>query len=248
VAQVVLESGELGPSAPDALAVAFDQGRLWVSTEREVRELDPRTGETLRSAPIRGISSWLAFGGGRVWAYRWSADREDVVSVLQIDPGTLRVVETIPVSHCSDAREVMYAGQGVWIACKGSGHVLRVSPETGEALIIATGGRPHQLAKGAGSVWVTNLENTVSRIDVSSNDVVATVTDIGAGAAIAFADGAIWSAGVYGLGRIDPTSNRIDAEIPLIPTGGDYYELVPVEGALWLSTVHRQEVWRVELP
>lgn len=260
-ARIELESGDVGATVPDVQGMIFANDRLWASTGGAVLELDPVSGETVRRSPLPRLSGFLAFGDGAVWAYRWSADATGVESVLEIDPLTLRVVSEVPVSDCEEARGIAYAFETVWIACKDSDHVLRVVPGKNRVVAtIPTGQGPHHLAEGAGSMWVTNYrDNTVSRIDPAANEVVATVPDVGAGIGIASVDGGIWGAGTEGLGRIDPVSNRVDEVIPLdpllVPRGDYYYEIVPVEASLWVSTVGRGqaapaggEVWRVELP
>jgi YVTN family beta-propeller protein len=248
--RVDLGSGDLSGEAPGVLGVEFGRGSLWGSTGDAVVELDSRTGATLRSRPVPGVSDWLVWADGSLWAYRWKEGDSEVASVIRIDAESLRVTDEISVSDCNAARELLYAFDSVWIACKDSGHVLRVVPaSTRVVAAIPTGSGPHHLAEGAGSVWVTNhSDNTVSRIDPATNTVVATIPDVGAGIGIAFAGDAIWAAGANGLGRIDPASNRIEQEIPLVPLGDYYYEIVPVEDSLWISTVDRKQVWRIPLP
>ena len=245
--RVDLASGEIAGQAPGVVDLEFGSGRLWASTDDRVEELNPLTGGVRRSRRVPGIG-FLSLSQGALWSYRWGRD-DELASVLQLDPDTLRVVRELPVTDCLEPREILYAFASVWIACKGSGHVLRVVPSRNRVIAaIETGAGPHHLVAGAGSVWVTNYkDDTVSRIDPATNEAVATVAGVGAGIGMAFTKGSLWAAGTHGLGKIDPASNRVVEEVPLVELGDYYPDLVPVEDSLWVSTLDRQQAWRIPL-
>jgi hypothetical protein len=109
---------------------------------------------------------------------------------------------------------------------------------------IPTGGFPHGMAFGAGSLWVAGGDH-VSRIDPAGNRVEATIPlTTGAGQAavgpsgLAFGAGAVWvpMAVPGAVWRIDPDSNRVVARISL---GGPLREAISVSatrGAVWIAS------------
>ena len=188
--------------------------------------LNPRTGEEAATIRLEGFSTNItevAVGAGSAWVssgdyYPGPAGRRDPGDVvLRVDPQTNRVVDRIPVD-----------------------------PPTG-------------LAFGHGSVWVTSAGyGTVSRIDPETGEVTAKI-DVGRGAVDIAADersGAVWVAGLYlpkdyggrdnpkyskdrNLTRVDPTTNRVVAEI-LIEAGspdGGASSVAVGEGAVWVQSV-----------
>src|SRR5215207_6096744 len=175
--------------------------------------------------PLKDFSANItevAFGAGSVWVssgdyYPGPVGRRQPGDVmLRVDPRTNRVVDRIPVDS------------------------------------------PSGLAFGHGSVWVTSAGyGTVSRIDPETGEVTAKI-DVGRGAVDIAADersGAVWIASVYlpkdyggydlpeyskdrNLTRVDPTTNRVVAEILIragSPTGGAQNVAVG-EGAVWVQS------------
>jgi DNA-binding beta-propeller fold protein YncE len=188
-----------------------------------LKRLDPRTGEEVAAVPLEGFigTPEVAVGAGSVWV-----SSDDISSgpapkrgpgdvVLRVDPETNRVVDRIPVDS------------------------------------------PSGLAFGHGSVWATSAgHGTVSRIDPQTGRVVAEIK-VGRGAVDIATDersGAVWVAGLhlqtYGadfhpedskdnkLSRVDPATNRVVAEIPIVadsPVGGASSVAVG-EGAVWAQS------------
>jgi DNA-binding beta-propeller fold protein YncE len=112
---------------------------------------------------------------------------------------------------------------------------LAASPVVAE---IAMAGIPLQLAFGAGSLWVSNTNGTVSRVDPATNRVVAIIQLPRSGRqarAIAVGAGAVWVAATAGMvWRIDPVGNRV---VGKVDTGSSLYEPIGVaaqDDAVWL--------------
>ncbi len=114
-------------------------------------------------------------------------------------------------------------------------------PELGTDEVVAqieVGGGPHTIAVGEGGVWVTNRYNlTMSHIDPGSNQVVATVAGAGLGPSVGVAtgSGSVWVAHPDGIARVDPRTDEI-ADILDVPAG-PYYDIVHVDGDLWVSRI-----------
>lgn len=84
--------------------------------------------------------------------------------------------------------------------------------------VIAVGSHPRAVAIGENAIWVASVsDDTVSRIDPGTNEVVATIPVGRNPAGVAVRDGAVWVANLQGatISRIDSTTNRVTAVIPV---------------------------------
>ncbi len=139
-------------------------------------------------------------------------------SVAVIDPGSNKVVDSVPVGI---RPSTIAAGEGaVWVANLDDRSISRIDPNTrtvvGNPPLQAT---PTGIAVGEGAVWIANgLLGTVSRFDPAVNAVTATIETTApraSGGSIAFGEGAVWLASAAGLvARIDPSTNTV-----VSPTG-----------------------------
>jgi YVTN family beta-propeller protein len=87
-------------------------------------------------------------GDGSVWV----ANNLDG-TVSRLDPGTPRVVGTIPVG--SGPVALAFTEGSLWVANKFSNSVSRVDPSSNAVVdTIVTHGRPTSLAGGRGRVWI----------------------------------------------------------------------------------------------
>jgi virginiamycin B lyase len=86
------------------------------------------------------------------------------------------------------------------------------------AAVIPVGTNPTAVAMGEDAVWVANIvDNTVSRIDPETNEVVATVPVGRNPGGIALNDDAVWVTNFAGatVSRIDAKTNRVVATVPV---------------------------------
>ena len=216
-------SSATSSSAGSASAMA---GTCALPANMLLKRLDPRTGEEVAEIPLKGFSAnvtEVTFGAGSVWVSSGDiysgpvSDLEPGGVVFRIDPQTNRVVDEIGVKDT-----------------------------------------PTGLTFGHGSVWVTSAPyGIVSRIDPDTDEVVARI-EVGRGAVDIATDessGAVWVAGLYlpkdysgrdnpeysedrNLTRVDPTTNRVVAEIPIeanSPDGGAQSVAVG-EGSVWVQS------------
>jgi streptogramin lyase len=193
-----------------------------------LKRVDPRTGEVVAEIPLErrlsnlDLFTQVAFGAGSVWV---SSGYYDIGPAMERQPGDV---------------------------------VLRIDPRTNQIVDRIPVDPPSGLAFGHGSVWATSAGyGTVSRIEPQTGEVVAKI-EVGRGAVDITADessGAMWVASVFlpkdyggydlpeysgdrNLTRVDPTTNRVVAEIPIragSPTGGAQNVAVG-EGAVWVQS------------
>jgi DNA-binding SARP family transcriptional activator/streptogramin lyase len=159
-----------------------------------------------------------------------------------IDPGTNRVVASIPVGSKPVA---IAAGEGsVWVGDARDGTIARVDPETRKVVkTIGIGAPVVDLATGLGGVWAaTGGFGEVVRIDPEigavaqriplgdpSDPIVPSVPSIGVG------DGRVWAGVPDGLSRIDPASGQVVDTVDLDSTQA--LQIAAGGGAVWVTTI-----------
>ncbi len=237
------------PTPCGAMTVAF--GSLWVANcrDRSLYRIDlaasPRVVATIATglADPRGELS-VADGAGSIWVL---SDQTGVLS--RIDPGSNKVVATIPVKPNSFA--AVFGFGSVWITNTGApksgepGSVQRIDPSFNKVVAtIPVGPVPRFLAAGEGGVWTLNQgDGSVTRIDPASNSAVAAIAvEVpGGGGDIAAGAGRVWvRASKVLLSAIDPATNRVTARYG--PPGGS--GAVRVAGDLvWVTAHDIQTVW-----
>jgi YVTN family beta-propeller protein len=114
---------------------------------------------------------------------------------------------------------------------------------------IEVGEQPTGMAVGGGALWVVNREGgTVSRIDLASSRVVATVPVGSAADAVAVGRDAVWVGGWSRQDgdtvlRIDPRTNRVAATVP-VPS--EPYGLAVTDDAVWATSLVAGTVTRID--
>src|SRR5229473_5491491 len=138
----------------------------------------------------------------------------------------------------------------VWISNKPKDSLTRIDPKTNKIVdTIPVGKAPCAgLAIGFGSIWTPNCgDQTLSRIDLKAAKSVATIpTGIADSEGyIAAGTDSIWlltdTKGT--LGRFDPATNKIVAEVYVAP--GSYVAAFG-EGALWITSTEKNLLTRVD--
>jgi DNA-binding beta-propeller fold protein YncE len=161
------------------------------------------------------------------------ADEKGVVS--RIDAATRKPVAEIYVA--AKPRALAADGDAVWVASEEGQTLTRINPHTNVIVeTVKVGPRPSALALGEGAVWTLNAGHdsaSVSRVDVKTNRVTATIPLGGAmtAGAIAVGEGAVWiSAPGMPLVRIDPRTNRVTHRF----SGDGGGAVVVSHGSVWL--------------
>ena len=130
-------------------------GRVWVTAEAEVWQVDPATGDVLRAVPLGGTLGDMVADprSHSLWVTKVdSAGR--VGSAVQIDTLTGEIVGGQPVGCCPGSIAI---GDGyVWVTNSQEGTIQRISLVTGDvAPPLSVGKGVDGIAVGLGGVWVT---------------------------------------------------------------------------------------------
>lgn len=188
---------------------------------------------------------------GTVWSFD-AAGRAFTGADGRTHEVTARFPSTIDV--CGLAR----ANGALWMADCDQARVLRVDPLYGSIKARMTlpvadqsqAGETHDLAYGAGSLWVSygQWPFRIARVDPRTNRVVKTFDldgNEGQGR-IAFGEGSLWVAShsTGRLWRIDPSTNTVAATGKL--HGGWVEDLAVVGGYAWVAIHDDRGVWKVD--
>jgi DNA-binding beta-propeller fold protein YncE len=174
-------------------------------------------------------------------------------SVPAFDRGRFAAVIPIP-----GARSLAVAKGKLWVL-QGAGTVVRIDPATN-----AVAGKPlrvpadaEAIAVSQGALWVARVapgdlgtpgDDAVTRVDLASGRVVATITVGRAPLDLAATPGAVWvpnAGGGDSVARIDPRTNRL-AGRP-VTTGASPQSLATGGGSLWVANHDARTVTRVDL-
>jgi DNA-binding SARP family transcriptional activator/DNA-binding beta-propeller fold protein YncE len=172
---------------------------------------------------------------------------ENSATVTEVDPSFDRILRTMHGIAPGGLAPVSANGTDVvWASDPGHDLVLRIDGDAGTVTArIHVPGAPTRLAADGRTVWaVSAASRTVTRIDASSGNPVATIRLPIRPKRIVTAGGAVWVSGYRwsnhhtaskgGLVlRIDPSSNRIVARIPVGDVAAD--GMVFSRGLLWVA-------------
>jgi YVTN family beta-propeller protein len=171
VSRIDLGSGAVLPSIPvgrKPIGIFAGPEAVWVtnSSSDSVSKIDPASGTVVDT--IEGVGDNIrsviqAFGSV------WVSSAIDEGTVVRLDPDTGKVRDTIDVG--GKPKEMVAAGDYLWVVNETSGNVMRIDPESAEVVgkPIKVGATPVGLAFGAGSLWVSNnRSDDVTRIDPGS--------------------------------------------------------------------------------
>jgi virginiamycin B lyase len=156
-----------------------------------------------------GAAVWdVAYAFGSVWATN-NADG----SVSRIDPATNRIVKTIKTG--AQPTNLGVGKDGIWVGSNGIDEqgIYRIVPATNAPATVPTGhDRPSGIVVTATAVWIANGDDTVTRLDPVTKEIVATVKvgkrpQQGAEAP----DGTIWipNQTANTISVIDPATNAV---------------------------------------
>jgi YVTN family beta-propeller protein len=167
----------------------------------------------------------------------------DVVS--HVDPESGEILATIKVSR--GPMSLAFTPEGVWVVNFGmSGDtVVRIDPQTDQIVgdPVQTGRAPLSVAVGEGSLWVANHDaQTITRIDLVTNEVVANIAVPSEPHRVAYGEGAVWVANFHedSVTRIDPQTNEvIGAPIPIGHPAGN---MAAGLGSVWVTSDYRSSV------
>lgn len=201
-------------TAPSSVAVG--EGSVWVldGADQTVTQIDPETNEVLRVFGTSSRPTDIGAGAGAVWVGNGGSDGLDEMprSVSRIDPASGVVVDTIDLPPPAGGN---ISGIGGFSRQK-----LAVTPE---------------------AVWVINPDQSISRINPRTNDVVARVK--ARAQVIAAGEGDVWIGQEGGIAEVDTARNAVSRRIPL---GGDTPSGLAVgAGSVWAADPFDGSIWRI---
>jgi YVTN family beta-propeller protein len=190
--------------------------------------IDVARGVLSGSVALESRPGAMAIGDGGVWV-----TLPDRGAVVQIDPGTRAVVDTIPVG--ADPSGIAVGAGSVWVSNSGSATVSRISPAKHAVVdTIEVPGGPAQIAVGRSGVWVANSVNdSVSRIDPSTGKVAATVGVGDQPVGLAMSDVGLWVANAASgnATRVDPAH---DLAVQTVDVGNGPLAVAANADAVWI--------------
>lgn len=213
---------------------------LWYMKGEHLIEADATTGVTRASFETGHVGSVVSDG------VQWAADWDSHL-LTAFDLGKGKALHTAPLP-AGEPKAVQPWEGAVWVFIDGSGGVgVRIDSDTGEVIgDVDAGSRPHSVALGFGSLWVTD-HGTANLFRFAPDGAPeAQIPGPGLNVAIAVTDDAVWAAGPTGLFRIDPASNQIAAKLRLGP--GDWYGMAHAADFLWVSSGESNRVLQVDPP
>ena len=194
-----------------------------------------------------------------------SADRRDTVAsdcevVAPTPPPTPslppagRITARVPLP--ADPQHLAFGAGSLWVTTfdATTPELLRVDAQTNAVVartpLVRGQTAVRWLGFGEGSVWVSNFDaNSVSRIDPTTNTIVATIPVGLNPTGIGFGAGSVWVANHRAgtISRIDPVTNRVVAEISISPPGTSGPHLIATAaGAIWVTVPNAMALVRVD--
>jgi YVTN family beta-propeller protein len=226
-------------------ALGQGSGGGTVVAPNSVAIIDPATDRVVGTIPVGARPESIAVGSGSAWVAN-----VDEKTLSQIDLRTRSLKRTIPLAATPTA--LAYGFNAVWVAHGLLGTLSRVDPQYGVSKTIPAAGTLVRgggggVTTGAGSVWVTYRDSSVTRINPTSMTLVASMFAGNSPSAIAFGYVSVWvaNAGDSTVTRIDPKTNDIDTTITVgrRPSG-----IAVGSGALWVADTADDAVSRIDPP
>jgi DNA-binding SARP family transcriptional activator len=149
---------------------------------RSVAVIDPATNRVVAVIPLaagqlatQDDPEGIAVGYGSVWVTDGGQQ-----TVLRIDPGTRKIVQTIGLG--TDVRTLAVGFGSIWVAGGDSAAVTRIDASTNRVAATIPIGSSHgvantafAIAAGAGGIWTAAGANAIVRIDPATNRVAERV-------------------------------------------------------------------------
>jgi YVTN family beta-propeller protein len=216
--------------------IAVRGNDVWVTNGEEatVSRINASTNAVLATIRVGDYPIGIAPTGKAVWVANHHSG-----SVSRMEARLNRTVMTVPISTQTDVagpKAIVVARGVVWVADAYAGTIVRVDARRNRRVeaVVGTGPACGGMAAFGGSVWVASAcgESTVTRIDARTARVTARIRVPGVALGVAGGVDSVWVTTLRGLLlRIDPSTNRIAAKLPLrdaagVTTGGGFVWVV----------------------
>jgi hypothetical protein len=253
VAHIDAHSGKLVSTLqPDATANALSLGAggVWFAgpprgvsaplQDAKLERINPDTGAVDRTFDTTTGASVVAAAGRDLWSTGYLGDHIRGAARSDATTGRMRRVD-IPIYGdlvTADDQAAYYVGTL-------GKRVARVSARTGRltsSMTLATDASlaagvvppdPTGVAIGGDSIWISESDGTVLRIDRRLKGITASIPACQNALAIAYGEGAVWTACGNGtVVRVDPTTDQPSATVVVgrLPQG-----IAAGEGAIWVT-------------
>ncbi len=226
--------------------VDFGGGAVWVANldDSTLMRINPKTREVERTIPMQHVfPSDIAAGEGGVWV----ANGPDN-AVVRVSPDANEVVDTIGTNRCSGYDAAIAVGGGaVWFVC--SIGIAQIDPGSNRAHRLRyLGLAPRAITFGLGAVWVSNADNTVSRINPRTHQ-VDTLTVAGDPRGLDTGYGAVWVSAfeadaISRLAAAPEDGSRIGSES--IRVGDGPVDVAVGAGGVWVANSRDGTVSRID--
>ncbi|MGH9198004.1 MAG: hypothetical protein ACRD1T_20005, partial [Acidimicrobiia bacterium] len=213
------------------LGIVSSGAFVWIlGTGNTISMFDSSSLDVQRTRTIAGVPELLAKGFGRVWVL-------GLGEVVAINTRSLAIDLRTPTGDvCSNGIAV---GEGaVWVSNTCDGSVLKIDPRSGATTRITVGRGPSDIGIGFGSVWVSNMDGTMTRIDPESGRTEGVIA-IGE-ASDSLVNGSVPAAGYMwatspstkSIVWIDPATNDVEGStyLPYSPL-----RIVAAFGSIWVT-------------
>ncbi len=226
--------------------VAYGEGAVWVGNldERTLARINPRTRKVERRISMQGVvPKDIEAGAGGVWIANASYNE-----VVRVSPDANEVVKRIPVDQCFGYEgSIAVDERSVWFVC-GIG-LTRIDPATnvphGSRYL---GGVPRGIAVGLDAVWVSNLDNTVSRISTRTNQITDQLTVAGDPHGLATGYGAVWVSAFEAdrISRLAAQEGSVAIGSESIGVGDGPVDVAVGAGGVWVANSRDGTVSRID--
>jgi YVTN family beta-propeller protein len=227
-------------------AVAFGEGAVWVANldESTLSRINPKTREVERLIAMEGVlPSDVAAGNGGIWVADGRSN-----TVVRVSPGANEVVDRIPTRDCAGYEATIAVGEGaVWFVC--DVELERIDPLSGHALPLRyLGLGPRGIATGLGAVWVSNGDNTVSRISARTNQVTDTANVADDPRDLATGYGAVWVSAFAAdkISRIAAAEAGVGIASETIQVGDGPVDVAAGAAGVWVANSRDGTVSRID--
>ena len=219
---------------------AVGEGSVWVGNrdDNTLLRIDPRSLDLVRTIGLGVAPTDVEVGAGSVWVLSdWA--------LIRVDPAINDVVDTVPLPRGSGPGRWSHMEVGanaVFVcSCDGPpGPVIRINAAA-TSVVTVRRSAVRMIAYGEGALWaITGYESdTIERIDPKTNAVeTIPLGRIGETSGwryrMAVGEGAIWVLAPASLWRIDSTTKRFVASVPL-GHSEEGSSVATGDGAVWVA-------------
>ncbi len=232
---------------PNDGAIAAGLGGVWVTSGRELIQLDPKSGRQVGTVDLEESGGSVAAGHALVWVIEGSAISGALhPTLIGVGPSTREVSVRTP-DQDRGLMGLVAGEEGLWATNTAEGAVVEFDSLSGKVrrtLQVDSWQSEQNIAAGFGAIWVVDRTNgVISGISETTHkvgrfDLKAAVFGVAAG------EGAIWvTDDVDGVLEKLPLDGSKPKTIALEPGAG------PVaigEGAVWVGSSEGDTLWRVD--